>query len=266
MLKSNNYLIYLCSLFLFFSAPLLADDMGTQGKSGVSAAATTEDQSDELQNAQETVQDAAKVVQQIRMDPQSRNLLDQSKAVFIVPDYGRAALGVGGAGGQGVLVSNNDANWSGPAFYNIGAINFGVSAGAEAGSIAFFIMSDQALQGFKDDNNFSLNADAGLTIVEYSKRAQASFGKGADVIVWSDTEGLFGDLSISVTDIFRDDEANAAYYGRTARATEIIDGKVQASESSSENPLRSEFSALEEAEGNKEAPAKQPDTTSGKDY
>jgi lipid-binding SYLF domain-containing protein len=131
--------------------------------------------------------------------------------VFIVPDYGRAALGVGGAAGQGVLVANNDGRWSSPAFYNIGAINIGLQAGAEAGSIAFLVMSDDAMQNFEEENNFSLDADAGLTIVDYSKRAQANLGKGADVVVWSDTKGLLGELAISVADIMWDNEANQAF-------------------------------------------------------
>jgi lipid-binding SYLF domain-containing protein len=167
--------------------------------------------SGETRNAAETVQEATQVVQKLKSDGGTKDLLQQAKAVFIVPDYGRAALGVGGAAGQGVLVANNDGRWSSPAFYNIGAINIGLQAGAEAGSIAFLVMSDDAMQNFEEENNFSLDADAGLTIVDYSKRAQANLGKGADVVVWSDTKGLLGELAISVADIMWDNEANQAF-------------------------------------------------------
>lgn len=205
----------------------------------------SEDVQEELANAKELIDESARVVEQLRADPETRDVLKQAKAVLIVPDYGRAALGVGGAGGQGVLVANNGGTWSNPAFYNIGTVNLGLEAGVEAGSIAFIVMSDQALAGFEDSHNFSLNADAGLTIVNWSNRAQASAGKGADVIAWSDTEGLYGDLAVSVTDIFMDEEANRAYYGQTANARDIITGKTQAPQGQS--PLQSEFSALESA-------------------
>lgn len=201
--------------------------------------------SEEMANAQELVTEAARVAEQLRTNPETREALKQAKGVLIVPDYGRAALGVGGAGGQGVLVVNNDGTWSSPAFYNIGTVNLGLQAGAEAGSIAFLVMTDKALAGFEEGHNFSLNADAGLTIVNWSKRAQASVGKGADVIAWSDTEGLYGDLAVSVSDIFMDEEANQAYYGQTANAKDIISGNVQAPEG--DTPLQSEFSALESA-------------------
>ncbi len=52
------------------------------------------------------------------------------------------------------------------------------------------LMTDRALNSFKGNNTFSLNADAGLTIINYSARGQASVGKG-DVIFWADTEGAF---------------------------------------------------------------------------
>lgn len=234
-----NTLICLGALGLA-SGPLMAEQMPSQETAGIA------DQTDELQNAKETVQEAAKVVEQLRTDAGAKDVLNQARAVFIVPDYARAALGVGAAGGQGVLVANNDGTWSGPAFYNIGTLNLGLAAGAEAGSIAFLIMSDDAMKGFHDKNNFSLNADAGLTIIDWSKRSQTSAGKGADVIVWADTEGLYGDLAVSVSDIFLDEEANRAYYNKDVAARDITQGSVRDPMSSS--PLEAEFSAMEAGE------------------
>lgn len=212
----------------------------------------TETMIGEQQNARETVREAARVVEQIRAEPESRNTLQQAQAVFIVPDYGRASLGVGAAGGQGVLVVNREGEWSGPAFYNIGGLNLGLAAGVEAGSIAFMIMSDDAMQGFHSPNNFSLNADAGLTILGWSARGQVASGKGADVIVWSDTEGLYGDLAISVSNIFWDDEANQAYYRQELEINDVLLGTVLDTAASS--PLKAEFSALEMATEPSDAP------------
>ncbi len=199
--------------------------------------------SEEKAEAKDLVQNAAKVVQKIKSDEDARGALSQAKAVYLVPKYGRAALWIGGAGGQGVLITKHGDTWSSPAFYNMGAISAGFAAGIEGGSIAFMIMSDQALEGFRKEHNFALNADAGLTIVNLSARGQASAGKGADVVVWSDTAGLYGDVAISVSDIFWDDEANHAYYNRDVAAADIMQGMVK--DPVAEDPLRSEFSALE---------------------
>lgn len=219
------------TLLLILSGSLLtatafaAEGMKSDEQSG-SASATAGSASDELKNAKETVREAAKVAEKIKSDPQASDLLDRAKAVLLVPDYGRAALVVGGAGGQGVLVAKHDGGWSAPAFYNIGTVQIGAAAGVEAGPVAFMIMSGDLLESFGEMHNFALNSDAGYTVVDDSERAQTSIGKGANVVVWSGTEGLYGDFAASVSDIFWDEAANAAYYGSQVTATEIIEGNV----------------------------------------
>jgi lipid-binding SYLF domain-containing protein len=245
MNSRTTTLLAAISLGLLGPTPLLAQDAGGYVDQDI-----VTERGEELENAKETVTDAAAVIKQINDDDDARRLLEQAEAVFIVPDYGRASLIAGAAGGQGVLVSRTEDGWSAPAFYNIGAINFGAAAGIEAGSIAFMLLTEDALSGFEDEHNFSLNADAGLTIIDWSERAQASVGKGADVVVWSDTAGLYGDLAISVADIFWDEEANAAYYGSVVKPDAIIIGTIV--DPMSDSQLRSEFSALEEGGGDAE--------------
>jgi lipid-binding SYLF domain-containing protein len=57
--------------------------------------------------------------------------------------------------------------WTGPVFYNIGAINAGLQVGVELGSTTFLMITDKALEGFRKENNFSLSADTGFTIVNF---------------------------------------------------------------------------------------------------
>lgn len=241
-MKRMTPLICMSVLGLAFTGPVTASETGMKNDDmGMT------EQKEELKGAKETAGEAAQVLKQLRTEQEGgTRLLEQAKAVFIVPDYGRASLGVGGAGGEGVLVVNNNGDWTGPAFYNIGSVNIGLEAGAEAGAVAFLVMSDQAMAGFSEDNNFSLNADAGLTLIDWSNRGQISAGKGADVVVWADTEGLYGNISASITDIFWDGEANQAYYQKHVAANEILNGSVQDPVASS--PLQSEFSALETSE------------------
>ncbi len=250
--RINTITTLFCTSVLCFTgvAPVIADEMQTKD------AATSAYSSEEMKDAKDTVQEAARVVEQLKADQATREVLNRAKAVFIVPTYARASLGVGGAGGEGVLVANNGGNWSGPAFYNTGSINLGLEAGVEAGSLAFLVMSDKAMDGFRQENNFSLNADAGLTIVNFSKRGQISAGKGADVIVWADTKGLYGSLAVSVTDIAWDDEENRAYYQESVDASDIINGTAK--EPMPAGPLKSEFSALETGGKSTDAPGVNP--------
>lgn len=180
---------------------------------------------DDLADATDQVNEAAKVVQQMKSDPQVNKLMQQAKAIFIVPDYGRAGLVIGGQGGEGVLVARNRGKWSGPVFYHLGGVSIGAQAGAAAGSIAMLLMNDKAVNSFRQNNNFSLNVDAGLSIINYSARAQGSAGNG-DVIVWSGTEGAYAGATVGVTDIHPDDADNRAFYRKSVSAQDIISGKV----------------------------------------
>jgi lipid-binding SYLF domain-containing protein len=151
---------------------------------------------DAAHDAMEHVDKAVAVVHRMESEPHVKQLLDQAKGVFIIPRYGRAALGIGGRGGAGVLMVKRSGTWGNPAFYNYGGISAGVQAGVEGGAVAFVLNDDKAVRSFtRQDNNWSLNAEAGLTIVAWSDKGQGSAGKG-DVTVWSDTKGLFGDLAI----------------------------------------------------------------------
>lgn len=53
--------------------------------------------------------------------------------------------------------------------------------------------NDKAINAVMKENNPSLNAAAGLTVVNWRKMAQGTVGIG-DVVAWSGTKGLFGDV------------------------------------------------------------------------
>lgn len=89
-----------------------------------------------------------------------------------------------------------------------------------------FILNDQkALNGFMQDNKFSLNAEAGLTVVEWSKRGEGLLGWG-DITAWSDTEGLFGGAVIALTDIRFDAAETTACYRKPVTARDVVAGRV----------------------------------------
>lgn len=177
----------------------------------------------------EQIKNSTQVVKQMESDPQVQKLLQQAKGVFIVPQYGRGGLGIGARGGEGVFLANNGGKWSNPVFYNIGGVSFGAQAGAEVGAIAMMLMNDKAVRNFTQENNFSLTADAGLTIVNYTAKSRAAAGKG-DVIVWSDTAGAFVNATVGITDVNYDDDENAAFYKSKIAAKDIVAGRVKSKE------------------------------------
>jgi lipid-binding SYLF domain-containing protein len=177
------------------------------------------------QSATQRVSDALAVVRQIEAEPRMKQLLQQAKGVLIVPAYGRAALGVGAHGGAGLLLLKRaDGSWSGPAFYDLGGLTLGLQAGAEGGAIAMVLNNDKAVNAFMKKNNFSVSAEAGLTVVNWSRLAQGTAGSG-DVVAWSGTKGLFGDaVAIGLNDIRFNQNLTTAYYGRALSPQDILAG------------------------------------------
>jgi SH3 domain-containing YSC84-like protein 1 len=171
------------------------------------------------------VQNAEKAVDRAKSDSHFRDLMKQAKGVFIVPNMVKGALIVGGQGGQGVLLARHGSTWSDPAFYSLGSISIGAQAGGEAGPVVMLLMTNKALNDFDAANNFSLNANAGLTIVNYAARGEGGFGKG-DVIVWSGTKGALASAAVSGTDISQNQQADQRFYGRSVTTKEIIDGQA----------------------------------------
>lgn len=221
-----------------FTPVALANESGQDELDGNNEEAM-QDTQDKLQEAQTTLNEAKGMVDQMKADEDVQQALQEAEAVFLVPDYGRASFIVGGAGGEGVLLVN-DGNgsfspndnpsqelngWSQPMFYNMGAINVGAEAGVEAGQIAMLLMTEEAVDTFTQENNFSVNADAGLTVVDFSERAQATAGKG-DIVMWSDTEGAYAGLAVNVENISWDDEENKAFYSRDVSPDRLMDGGI----------------------------------------
>jgi lipid-binding SYLF domain-containing protein len=180
------------------------------------------------QTAMKHVSDAVAVAQRMLEEPRMKELLQQSKGLFIVPTYGRAALGVGASGGAGVLlIKKTDGAWSDPAFYNLGGISAGAQVGAETGAIAMVLNNDKAVNKFMQKNSFSLNAAAGLTVINWSKIAQGSLGDG-DIVAWAGTKGLYGNLvAVGISDIRYNEKLTKAYYHQSVTVADALAGKYK---------------------------------------
>ncbi len=199
---------------LVSAGPALAQTTGTS--------ATTAD----ISSAQHLVDDATQTVRKIKADSGFATVLKQSKGVFIMPDVVQGAFVVGGKGAQGVLLKHNsDGDWSDPVFLTIGSVSLGAQVGGKAGPAAMILMTDKALNDFAQSNNFSFNANAGLTVVNYSAKGQAPVGKG-DIVVWSDQSSVFAGVNVSGADVHQDPAEDHAYYGQKADAQQILSGDV----------------------------------------
>lgn len=221
--SSTTLRLLAASIALLCAAGVNATPAAARAQTGASTKAVHDP--DEVKNATDTVDKAVQVVHLMEADPKIAAHLKQAKGVYVIPNYGRGALVIGGRGGAGVLLVRHNGTWSNPAFYNMGGGSIGLEAGGEGGSMAFVLNNQKAMNSFTQNNKFSLNADAGLTIVDWSKKGMGDAGWG-DVTAWSNTKGLFGGADISITDINYDQKKTSAYYGREVASRDVLSGKV----------------------------------------
>ena len=218
---SENALLFSIALLLASPGLLHAQD------NRPAHADTTASADRQVAAAERHVVQAANVVHRLEMDTRMRSLLLAAKGIFIVPSYKRAAVGIGGQGGAGLfLVKHEDGSWSQPVFYNTGGLSLGLQVGAQGGVLVFVLNNQKAIDAFLKKTNVSLNAKAGLTVVNWNRMVQGSTGEG-DVIAWSDSKGLFGDAAtVELSGVRINQKLNNAYYHRTLSATDIIGGKT----------------------------------------
>ncbi len=197
---------------------------GTQQNAG--------DSNQSASGAQQLVSDSVQTVKQMRQDTHFANLLSKAKGVFILPDVVKGAFVVGGKGGQGVLMANHSGTWSDPAFMSIGSVSVGAQAGGAAGPVVMLLMTDKAMNDFTQANNFSLGANAGLTIINYAAHGQAPVGKG-DIVIWQHTSGAYGGLNVSGTDVTANTQQDQAYYGKHLTTAQIVHGQANVAKAES---------------------------------
>lgn len=173
---------------------------------------------------QKRLEKAVDVLKKMQSGRSTRALLNKARGVFIIPEYGEAALIIGSGGGEGVLLMREDGHWSNPAFYQAGSLSAGLQAGITAGSLALILMSEKAAAKFHAEHNVSLSLEAGLVAVDRSAWARGDVGTDADVLIWSDTEGLLAEFSVAVNSVIWQPEVNQDYYGRPVSPYQVLSG------------------------------------------
>ena len=160
----------------------------------------------------ELLRNANEVVNDLRRDPAfgtARNMLQNARAVYIVPKLVKAGFIFGAEGGSGVLLHRTGRGWSTPRFYDMGSASFGLQIGLEQAELVFIINSDRALKGI-EGGNFKIGANAGITVVTLSSGAEgATTARGGDIVVWTSGTGAYGGLTVNGSIIKGDDEMNA---------------------------------------------------------
>jgi lipid-binding SYLF domain-containing protein len=181
----------------------------------------------------ERARNAVRVITDIQAIPENAipdKLLDEARAVVIVPDTIKAGLVIGGRRGHGVMaVKNPDGTWSNPSFVTLTGGSIGFQAGVQSADIVLVFRSDRGLDSIVN-GKFTLGADAGVAAGPMGRNAStATDGQlKAEIWSWSRARGLFAGVAIDGAVLSIDDEANQAVYGNGTTPRMIFEGRANA--------------------------------------
>ena len=159
------------------------------------------------------VKQATHVADEMKADQALEALAKHARGIVIVPTMDK--------GRRGVLLTKHDYTWSDPAFLSIGALSLGARAGDAAGQTVMLLMTQKAVEDFSQADHFSLDAGAGLLVVDDATTQRGSVGK-SDIVVWSKNAAAFAGSDVSVANITVDAQADASFYGPHATKQNIL--------------------------------------------
>lgn len=184
------------------------------------AQAPEDDPKEDLNTAKGRATSAARAFDDLMSKPDSavpKYLLDKAEAVIIMPGVVRAAFGIGGRGGRGVVVRRTATGWSEPAFFKMGGGSFGAQIGVSVTDYVLLVMNKNGLDALMRDE-WEIGGDVGATAGPVGREAAAStnIGLDAEILSYSRSKGLFAGAAIKGAKIYPDNALNQKVYNMDA--------------------------------------------------
>jgi lipid-binding SYLF domain-containing protein len=177
-------------------------------------------------------ENAVRVLAEIQAIPESSipdKLLDDAKAIVIVPDTIKAGLVLGGRRGHGVLsVRTADGGWSNPSFVTLTGGSIGFQVGVQSADVVLVFRSERGLDSIVN-GKFTLGADASVAAGPMGRNAAAATDgqMKAEIWSWSRARGLFAGVALDGAVLSMDDKANEAVYGQDTTPRMILEGRAE---------------------------------------
>jgi lipid-binding SYLF domain-containing protein len=176
------------------------------------------------------LQSAAEVVRAVRDQPDkgiSDKIWQRAQCVVIIPSVKKAALGIGGEFGRGVMSCRNGDSWSAPLFMQLAKGSWGLQIGAAETDLVLLVMNREGAEKLLN-NKVSLGVGASVAGGPVGRTADASTDAQmtAEILSYSRARGAFAGIDISGGALSPDKDANTDSYGASADAKEIVFGST----------------------------------------
>jgi lipid-binding SYLF domain-containing protein len=154
-----------------------------------------------------------------------RDNLKYAKGLLILPTMVKAGFFFGGSGGNGVLFSRDPKtnNWSGPAFYSMGSVSFGIQVGGQVSEVIMMILTQKGMESLYTSNvkiGGTISAAAGP--VGIGAEGSTALNMSADMLTFVRAKGAFVGAALDGALLVINGGYNQSYYGQTVRPVDIF--------------------------------------------
>ncbi len=174
--------------------------------------------------------EALRVLGEIQRIPEQSipdKLLDEAKAIVVIPDTIKAGLVIGGRRGHGLMsVKTPDGTWSNPVFVTLTGGSIGFQAGVQSSDIVLVFRNDRSLDNVVN-GKFTLGADAAVAAGPVGRNAAAATDGQlkAEIWSWSRARGLFAGVALDGAALRIDSNAQAAVYGASTTPRMVFEDR-----------------------------------------
>jgi len=177
---------------------------------------------------------SAKVLNEIMATPDKAipdKVMRDAKCIAVIPSMVKIAVGFGGNHGKGVATCRTASGWSAPAPITITGGSWGLQLGGQAIDLVMVVTNDQGMQHLLS-SKFKLGADASAAAGPVGRDAAADtdIKMRAEVLTYSRARGLFAGIDLSGSSLTQDKDETHLLYGKFVPFSDILDGKVRATE------------------------------------
>ena len=200
---------------------------------GVGWAADEHDQSD----ISKRIDNSAKVLEEIMATPDKAipdKVMRDAKCIAVIPSMVKIAIGFGGNHGKGVATCRTErGGWSAPAPITIAGGSWGLQLGGQAIDIVMVVTNQSGMEHLLSSKfKLGANASAAAGPVGRDAAADTDIKMRAEVLTYSRARGLFAGIDLNGAALTQDKDETRLLYGKFVPFADILDGKVEPTESS----------------------------------
>ena len=176
-------------------------------------------------------QNAVRVLHEIMQAPDKaipKDLLQNARAIAVIPDMIKAGFIFGGRRGEGLIsVKSPDGTWSNPSFITLTGGSVGFQAGVSSTDVILVFRTQRGVDSIVN-GKFTLGADAGVAAGPVGRNASAATDgeMKAEIWSWSRARGLFAGVALDGAVLAIDDAADEAVYGRDTTPRMIFENRA----------------------------------------